>query len=406
MDVRNLTSIDEPTDSSLLSHPDLIQSVKAGGGCTDLGLYIHIPFCRKRCHFCAFYLTVHREDQVCQFLHALEAEIAVWGRGLGNPRVSTVYLGGGTPTSLTPKQLEKIFDAVAKEFHLVPKVEVTVEASPDTVSWSGLKVLHQAGVNRLSLGAQSFDESEWNHLGRSGNILAIRTAIELARKAGLDNINLDLMFGLPDQTLESWQYSLSEVVALNPTHVSCYALTLEEGTRFYEAHRRGEISVGDVDLENTMCRDALSHLTEAGYRQYEISNYCRPGYECRHNFRYWTNQEYLGLGPSAQSYIGSVRFGNVENLTEYCRRLRQHELPLAAVELLSKQQVIRERVVFGLRLIKGLDLEVVEELVRDHHSQLVVQQLIKDDLLCHEKGTLRFTQKGRQFADSVAVQLM
>ena len=151
---------------------------------------------------------------------------------------------------------------------------------------------------------------------------------------------------------------------------------------------------------------AVSHLTDAGYQQYEISNYCQPGYECRHNLRYWANQEYLGLGPSAQSYIGSVRFGNVENLTEYCRHLRQHELPLASFESLSKQQANRERVVFGLRLVKGLDLQVVEELVRDDHWRLVVQQLIEDDLLCEEGRTLRFTEKGRQFADSVAVQLL
>jgi len=400
------TQSDEPVPSMPVSYHQLVHCLRAEQEITDLGLYIHVPFCRKRCHFCAFYLLVHREDLVCAFLLALEREILSLGKELRKVPVSTVYLGGGTPTSLSATQLVRILDVVGKTFHLIPHVEISVEASPDTVTVPVLQELRKAGVNRLSLGAQSFDESVWGHLGRSGNILATRTAIEQARHVGFQNINLDLMYGLPDQTLESWQQSLKEVIALNPTHVSCYALTLEEGTRFHRAHQKGEICVGDHDLENTMFQSAASTLTEAGYHQYEVSNYCQSGYACRHNLRYWTNQDYLGLGPSAQSHIGAVRFGNVGNLSEYGRRLHDQDLPIASFEVMPKHQAERERVVFGLRLVNGIDLGGLEPLAFDDHWRRVAHQLVEEGFLCNDGRTLRLTEYGRRFADSVAIQLL
>ncbi len=188
--------------------------------------------------------------------------------------------------------------------------------------------------------------------------------------------------------------------------MSCYALTLEEGTRFHSAHLRGEIRVGDPDLENTMYLSAASILTGTGYRHYEVSNYCQPGYECGHNLRYWTSQDYLGFGPSAQSHIRGVRFGNVENLSEYCRHVHQQELPLASFDVMSTHQADRERVVFGLRLVNGVELQGLERLAQDDHWRVKVYQLIEEGFLCHERKVLRLTEYGRRFADSVAVQLL
>ena len=349
---------------------------------------------------------VHREELVRAYLIALEREIRLWGKELGAVPVSTVYLGGGTPTSLNAKQLLSILEVVSQNFPLSPQVEISVEASPDTVELPVLQELQKAGVNRLSIGAQSFDESVWVNLGRSGNIQATRTALEQARQVGFRNISLDLMYGLPGQSPESWQQSLKEIIALNPTHVSCYALTVEEGTRFHSAQHRGDIHVGDPDVENLMCQNAVSALKNAGYHQYEVSNYCQFGHECRHNLRYWTGQDYLGLGPSAQSRIGTVRFGNVDNLSEYGRRLGDQEIPLASVEVMSKKQADRERVVFGLRLVNGVDIQGLEQLAGDEQWRLVVQQLIEEGLLCNEEKTIRLTPYGRRFADSVAVQLL
>ena len=372
----------------------------------DLGLYIHVPFCKQRCHFCAFYLTVHRENLVDDFLNALEKEIELYAEKLGCVPVSTIYFGGGTPTSLAPSQLVKVLECVAKVFSFHSHVEITLEASPDSISKQNLKVLRGAGVSRLSLGAQSFEESEWEPLGRSGDILNNRSAVQWASEAGFQNISLDLIYGLPKQTLESWQRSLTQAVELHPTHVSCYALTIEEGTKFYRDHLRDELFEGSADLQHAMQALAVSYLSDRGYQRYEISNFGRSGYSCRHNVKYWSGQSYLGLGPSAQSYVGGVRFGNVDNLHEYCRQLGGNKFPLTRIERLSKNQSDRERVIFGLRLVEGLDLRVVQELSHDVTWRSTVNRLINNGLLSEEGSFLRLTEIGRCFADSVAVELM
>ena len=372
----------------------------------DLGLYIHVPFCKQRCHFCAFYLTLHRESLVSDFLDALEKEIELYAEKLGSVPVSTIYFGGGTPTSLAPGQLVKILECVAKVFSFHSHVEVTLEASPDSISKQSLEVLRGAGVSRLSLGAQSFEELEWEPLGRSANILDNRSAVQWAAEAGFENINLDLIYGLPRQTLESWQRSLTQAVELNPTHMSCYALTIEEGTQFYRDYLRDELFEGSAELQHAMQALAVSYLSEKGYQRYEISNFCRSGYGCRHNLKYWSGQSYLGLGPSAQSYVKGVHFGNVENVHEYCRQLRGSEFPLSRIEKLSKNQTDRERVIFGLRLVEGLDLGVLQDLADDVTWRSTVNGLINIGLLTEEGRFLRLTEVGRCFADSVAVELM
>ena len=389
-----------------MDNAQLFTQLKSQGTIKDLGLYVHVPFCLRRCHFCAFYLLVHREELVRAFLEALERELVLFGRELGNIPVTTVYVGGGTPTSLNPHQLVNILEVVRKNFQLVPQVEITIEAAPDTVTKHGLQELQNAGFTRLSMGAQTFDGSVWEHLGRSGHTLGTRTAVDLARHVGFQNINLDLMYGLPEQTLGSWEESLQEVIALTPTHVSCYALTVEEGTQFFEARKRGDFPAGDPDEENSMYQKSLSTLTAVGYCQYEISNYGLPGFECRHNLRYWKGEDYIGLGPSAQSHIGNARFGNVENLSVYCRNLDQHQLPLASMEVMSQQQADRERVVFGLRLVNGVELCDVETLQADDHWRVVLDQLVEEGLLHHKGKALRLTEYGRRFADSVSVQLL
>ena len=372
----------------------------------DLGLYIHVPFCKQRCHFCAFYLTIHRESLVDDFLDALEKEIELYGEQLGSVPVSTIYFGGGTPTLLAPHQLVRILECVAHVFPFQSQIEISLEASPDSVSQQSLEVFRRAGVSRLSLGAQSFENADWEPLGRSGDIWDTRSAVQWASEAGFQNISLDLIYGLPKQTLESWQRSLKQTVALNPTHVSCYALTIEEGTKFYRDHLRDELFEGSADLQHAMQAQAVSYLSDRGYQRYEISNFCRPGHGCRHNLKYWTGRSYLGLGPSAQSYVGGVRFGNVENLHEYCRQLGKNELPLVRIENLSKNQTDRERVIFGLRLVEGLDLRVVQALAQDVTWRSSVTRLINNGLLSEEGSFLRLTEVGRSLADSVAVELM
>jgi len=374
----------------------------------DLGLYLHIPFCRKRCHFCAFSLQIHREDRVQAYLSALESEFALYAldETICRRPVSTVYVGGGTPTVLSPEQLLFIFSLIKKVFSLQTGAEITVEATPDTLTPENLHGFHKLGVTRLSMGAQSFEETEWKRLGRSGCCEMTMASVALAHSSGFQNVNFDLMYGLPGQTLESWWTTLEKAVQLSPTHLSCYALTIEEGTQFSVDRRRGTLEDGNPLMENAMEDFAISFLADAGYQRYEISNYAQSGFHCRHNLRYWQGLDYLGLGPSAQSYVGGIRFGNIGDLGRYGQCLRNGAFPYAEVEALSPRQINRERVVFGLRLMEGLPLQEVNELTLDQHWQATVNRFIQEGILCQTQTSLKLTALGRRFVDSVAVELL
>jgi len=283
------------------------------------GLYVHIPFCRERCHFCAFYLELHRGPSAEAFLRALQTEIHLYGaeKVNGGRPVQSVYFGGGTPTVLAAAQLTAILDAVRDAFDLPPECEITVEAHPGTVTDTDLSALRRAGVTRLSFGAESMQDADLTAIGRPGSRRETVGALVAAREAGFTNINLDLMYGLPGQTVESWTRTISACCDLSPTHLSCYALTVEAGTRLAQEVRRDPGKIPHAQIQIEMDHAAQQVLRDAGYVRYEISNYARPGFECRHNLLYWTQGDYLGLGPSAQSFIGGVRFGNVANLAAY-----------------------------------------------------------------------------------------
>jgi oxygen-independent coproporphyrinogen III oxidase len=373
-----------------------------------IGLYIHVPFCRSRCHFCAFYLEIYREDRAQHYLTALIQEIRLHAGQLtvGDRRLDTVYLGGGTPTALQPSELCGILSYVQANFGLQPNAEITVEAHPDTITIEGLAQLAEAGFNRISFGVQSLEEHELVSIGRPSLPDTVHGAVALARQAGFTNINLDVMFGLPGQTLESWQATLDQAIALNPSHLSCYALTVEAGTRLIVDIRRGDRTEPEDVLQNTMEEDAFRALTAAGFARYEISNYCRPGYACRHNMLYWEGADYLGIGPSAQSYVGGHRFGNVEDLKAYQDRLASGHLPTADSERLSLEQQHREAIIFGLRLTEGIPSASVHRYEMDADWKSKMVQLLNEGWLEEAAGRIRYTATGRRFADSVAVDLL
>jgi oxygen-independent coproporphyrinogen III oxidase len=373
-----------------------------------LGLYIHVPFCRSRCHFCAFYLQIYREDRAHHYLTALSQEIRLHAeqQTLGGRRLDTVYFGGGTPTALEPSDLCRILSSVQSHFGLQPDAEITVEAHPDTVTIEGLTQLAEAGFNRISFGVQSLEEDELVSMGRPSLPQSVYGAVALARQAGFTNINLDLMFGLAGQTLESWQSTLDQTLALGPDHLSCYALTVEEGTQLIVDIRRGDRTKPEDILQNTMEEEACRVLTAAGFDRYEISNYCRPGHACRHNRLYWGGGDYLGLGPSAQSYVSADRFGNVEDLKSYKDMLTSGRLPAADSERLSPEQQRREAIVFGLRLTEGIPGELVHGQGMDADWKARMDRLLNDGWLEETEGRIRMTVTGRRFADSVAIDLL
>ena len=371
------------------------------------GLYVHVPFCRSRCHFCAFYLEIHHQVPAASFVRALLQEISLYGRlkTFEDQPLTSVYFGGGTPTTLSTHQLHSVLAAICRTFILEPQAEISIEAHPDTVTRPILSELREAGFNRLSLGAESMDGEELVHVGRPGSPMGTARAAQAAKQAGFANINLDLMYGLPGQTLESWRATLRKAMALDPTHLSCYALTVEEGTRLEGGIQRSAIPAPDAELQNEMEELAACELAAAGFHRYEISNYHRNASQCRHNLLYWNGGAYLGLGPSAQSYVEDVRSGNVPDLAEYTGLLEAGALPRSDIEYLSPRQRAREAIVFGLRKIDGIPAGLLRhEPSPDWIS--TVQRLIAENYLERSDDALRLTARGRRYADEVSMQLL
>lgn len=374
----------------------------------NLGIYLHVPFCVKRCHFCAFYLVMHEQQRVEQFLLALDQEIALYARQreMSRRTVATVYVGGGTPTALLPEQLSKILSGISSSFALTESCEITVEATPESLTTEYADILQQAGVTRLSVGIQSFDPQERTRLGLAGNIVEAILGVQSAKQSGFSNVNVDLIYGIPGQSIESWKRTISQALDLNPSHLSCYALSLEEGTRFHNEFRRGAFELMDPKVEVIFQQQAEAVLEKVGYHRYEISNWAKPGLACQHNLRYWRGLEYLGLGPSAQSFLSESRFGNVSSLNQYAKQLEAGESPVAEKEQLPRLQQEKERIVFGLRLLEGVPIDWVRRLSQDKVWSTSFNTLVQEDYLLQTDSRLQLTQKGRQFADTVGMRLL
>ena len=373
----------------------------------DIGLYLHIPFCRQRCHFCAFYLEVAGTDQgtarMDAFCLALAQEIEIHHRqdSIGNRPLQSIYFGGGTPTALPAAQLVSLLQLAQTAWPIQASTEITVEAHPSTVTPTDLKILADAGFTRISFGAESMDERDFTSIGRPGRVLDTEIAVRSARHAGFANINLDLMYGLPGQSLDSWMSTVRSLLTLEPSHISCYALTIEDGTRLSRNIAMNLAQGTDDALQIDMESAAETLLAEAGFIRYEISNYAKPGFACRHNLLYWTDGDYLGLGPSAQSYVRGVRFGNVADLTAYMARLTAHQLPITERTRLSDNEQQRDALVFGLRLLRGVPLHRAI----DSAQHRTIHALIEKGLLETDAELIRLTSLGRRYADTVAGEL-
>ena len=372
-----------------------------------VGLYLHIPFCRQRCDFCAFYLELYREPAAAAFLRALKAECRLQGskESITGRDFQSVYFGGGTPTTLSAGELITILTDVRQTFSLEEDAEITIEAHPGTVTREGLVALREAGFNRISFGAESMQDDELVGIGRPGAVRETTAAVQTAREAGFSDINLDLMYGLPHQTLESWRQTLLRCIALEPTHLSCYALTVEEGTRLAHDIRHKHRQAPDELLQIVMDQAAQTLLSDAGYQQYEISNYARPGFECRHNLLYWTQGDYLGLGPSAQSFVRGVRFGNVPNLTAYQAALVEGRLPIQDWSTLTEQEQVRDAVIFGLRLLQGIPTHQLRTHAKNYGHGETLNELLAGELIEEDGERSRLSAQGRLHADTIAEKL-
>ncbi|HXK58665.1 MAG TPA: radical SAM family heme chaperone HemW [Acidobacteriota bacterium] len=371
------------------------------------GLYVHIPFCVRKCPYCDFVSApVGRDDRVA-YLQALESEIrhSEWK----GQTARTIYLGGGTPSELEPDDLGRLVDTIRDTFRLVPDAECSIECNPGTLSPSKLEAMRSMGFNRLSLGAQSFSDRLLGVLGRIHTGDAVRESYSLVRAAGFDNLNLDLIFGIPGQTLEDWQNDLHEALQLRPEHLSLYGLTIEPDTEFGKLKEQGRLREADEEVAASMCEVAVEMTADAGYEQYEISNFALPGKECRHNLIYWRNEEYLGFGVSAASYVGGARRCNTKDRRAYVEALSQGRLPSREEERLDARSALGEEIMLRLRLADGFSSSHLRDkygLDPDVIYADPLSFLVSEGLLARQNGVVRLTPRGRLLANEVCRQFL
>lgn len=355
----------------------------------ELEIYIHIPFCVQKCAYCDFLSAPADEAVRERYIDALKEEIRQQKSFGSEYKVISIFIGGGTPSVLEGAQIAEILKEIRNYFAVEADAEITIECNPGTLSEDKLSCYKKSGINRLSLGLQSADNQELKLLGRIHTYEEFLESFSLARKVGFGNLNVDLMSALPGQTKESWQETLRQVIALNPEHISAYSLIIEEGTPFYERYKPGgreEYLLPDEDMERQMYYDTGEILGAAGYERYEISNYAKPGFTCRHNLGYWERREYLGLGLGASSLIKGVRYHNHRKLSAYLKGDYTHE----EVQKLTRREVQEETMFLGLRKTEGVLL--TEELLEVYKGTL--QRLQKKGLLLWEGGRVRLTDLG------------
>ncbi len=392
------------TRSSILDTSDL----KAQGSrlkASALAVYVHTPFCPSKCGYCDFNSYAMSGDIMERTTRAMVAEIerSPWR---GRP-AKTIFFGGGTPTYLPEDQLLRLLDAVLKAHPPLPGAEVTSEANPGTADADKFRAMRQAGFNRISLGAQSFLDSDLLRLGRIHKAGEIERAVEIARNAGFDNLNLDLMFALPGQSRHAWEANLQRALSLQPEHLSLYCLTLEPNTPFYKQHLKGQLEQPDDEDQVAMYEQCVEMAVAAGYEQYEISNFAKPGYECKHNLCYWHAEEYAGYGPGAVGCVASAEIGgrserytNLKHPDGYCSALEARQPTAFEREELTPDIQRVERIMLGLRLNAGLDTDRLD-LPEPKLAQLEASGWVE-----RNGDTMRLTPEGRHFCSEVALALI
>ena len=368
------------------------------------GIYIHIPFCKSRCIYCGFYSTTLLH--LCQrYVDALCGEMKIRSGGnSATSRVDTVYLGGGTPSQLSPSQLRQLFASLYILYKVSEDAEVTIEANPDDVTEEFATLLSLLPVNRVSMGVQTFDDERLRFLHRRHNAGQVPIAVKRLRDAGIRNISIDLMYGFPGETPGDWQCDIDHALALDVEHLSAYCLMYEEGTLLYEKKEKGQYQPVDEELERLMYETLKDRLTAAGFEHYEISNFARPGYRSRHNSSYWTDVPYIGLGAAAHSYDGRGRQWNVADIRQYIKGIESGQ-PCFEREESDADTRYNDRVMLSLRTCEGLDLELLGEDERKYCVALA-QQFINGGLLESDGRHLRLTRQGLFVSDMVMSELM
>ncbi len=371
----------------------------------ELGLYLHFPYCISKCPYCDFNSYQLKEDnQISSYISALYQEIAAYSQKLKKSNIKTVYLGGGTPTILSGTQIFNILEFCKENFMVDKDAEITIEANPGTVDGEKIKLLIDSGINRLSLGAQSFNNMFLKKLGRIHNTQEIIDSYYLAREAGFKNINIDIMFALPDQTTEELQVTLKKAVSLKSDHLSLYNLTIKPGTEYHNKYKRGKLKLPTEDEEFDMYNWAINYLEDNGFEHYEIANFAHPHKRSEHNLIYWQNKPYLGVGAGAYSFIRGYRYMNYEEPARYIKEVTSGKSPIDNGEKLSLRKRMIETIILGLRTKDGVIYKKFKtrfkvDLNNTFHKQ--IKKLVNLGLLQRDDNRIKLTRKGIFLANTV-----
>jgi len=366
------------------------------------GLYLHIPFCDTKCIYCDFY-SITNHSRKGEFIASLIREIEVQSELVKDKSFDTIFFGGGTPSLLTHDNFQLIFDTLHQHYNISPQSEITIEANPGTLDRNKLNEFKRLPINRISFGVQSFIDSELKFLTRIHSAEHAIESIKSAQDAGFENINLDLIFALPHQTLENWNYNLEKAVSLGTKHISAYSLIFEEGIFLNMLLHKNRVRKADEDLERDMYEFTMAFLPQHGFNQYEISNYAKDGFECRHNLKYWEYYDYISFGPSASSFVNGKRWTNVRDINKYIELINRNQRAADFSEDIDKNTSITEYIFLGLRS-KGIDTrefklkfnENFEEKYKD-----AIEVLLKSDFATLNNSNLKMTRKGYALCDEI-----
>jgi oxygen-independent coproporphyrinogen III oxidase len=370
------------------------------------GLYFHIPFCKQACHYCDFHFSTNQTLKQ-ELVNQLAEELSLQKDYLEGEPIETIYLGGGTPSLLTAQELELLFTAIQKNYQVATDIEVTLEANPDDLNSQKLNELKAAGVNRLSIGIQSFDENVLTFINRAHTATEALGCVDAAHKAGINNISIDLIYSIPGQDDNMLQKNLATALALRPNHISAYSLTVEEKTVFGRWASKGKLLAMEEDQSAQQFELVMDLLTQNGYQHYEISNYCLPGFQSKHNTSYWKGKKYLGLGPSAHSYNGGTRQFNISNNHLYIKSIQKGIVPFEREELTNENK-INEYLITSLRTEWGCNLNyLIEQFGYDlaTHNKPYLNQLVANSLINLSDNTITLTRAGKLLADRIASDL-
>jgi len=371
-----------------------------------IAIYIHIPFCDHKCIYCDFYSIIKTEN-VSKFINSIKKEISSYSSLMNEMEITSIFFGGGTPSLLSPKLISEILNLFQKKYKLSSVCEITLETNPGTVDLQKLKDFRKIGINRLSIGVQSFNNEELKFLTRIHNKqLAIKTIVD-STKAGFENINLDLIFALPKQTLEIWESNLNIAAELPITHISAYSLILERGTILNKLVLDGKVKMQDSNFDTSLFEFTISFLSEKNFIQYEVSNFSKAGYESIHNLTYWSHKNYLGFGPSAHSFVDGKRWWNFSGVKQYINKIEKRGNAIRGEEILTKKELLNEHIMLALRS-KGLNLSDInknygssEWLIKNEDF---INELINNNYLFKSDNFIKFTCKGYSLCDEILLK--